>query len=153
MNDQTPDAGFTADFQELYSHGMDRALGIQKASLAAVVRLNANAIDHYMNAFWFSPVLGNLCDAAAQAFASCMELQMSLLTLMASHVSDTVESISGMQAQFTTDVLERSMDIAIKERFTAPSSTVASISGSQTKTTEEVMERNVEIAIGSRAGG
>lgn len=108
---QTSDAGFPSDFQEMCSFAMDQAIGIEKASLATVVCLNSCAIDIYKNGLWFSPVLGNLFDAAAQAFASCMELQMNFLARQASHISGTVASIHGMQVRQTAEVLERSMDI------------------------------------------
>jgi hypothetical protein len=151
MNDQTPGTGFTADFQELYSHGMDRALGIEKASLAAVVSLNSCAIDIYRNAFWFVSSLGGLFEMAAQGFASCMELQLSLLTLMGSNVSSTVASFHGMQVRLTAEVLESSMDIAMGARHVAaPSSTVASSSGRKAQTTAEVSASSMDIAIGAQ---
>lgn len=120
---------------------MDQAIGIEKASLSTVVTLNSCAIDVYQN----------LLDTAAKSFAFCMELQMSLLNLMASHVADTVESISGMQAQLTAEVLERSMDIAIGAQITAPSTMVESSSENQAQPTEEVPEHSDEIASVARA--
>ena len=143
--DQISDAGFAADFQEMYSRGMDRALGIQKVSLAAAFQLNSDAIDKYLSALWFSP--GDLLDRTAKAFTSCMEFQMSLLTLMMSHVSDTVGSFSGMQAQITAVVLERNKDIAIGAQPTPPSATGTSSSRSQTHTKKEVRGASDDSAI------
>lgn len=147
---QSLKAGFPIDFQDLCSYAMDRALGIEKVSLDTVVSLNSCVIDTCKNAFWFSPALGDLFDTVAQAFASCMELQLSLLNLMGSHVSDTMESLSGFQAQVTAEVLERSMDIAIGVRFTAPISMVA-ISGSHTHPPAKVAESSAETANEARA--
>lgn len=117
MKDQTVDAEFMVGFQDLFALAMDQAIGIETA-------------------------FGDLFSTAAHAFASCMELRLSLMGMMASHVSDTVETLSGLQAQITADVLERSMDIAIGAMTTAPSSTVATSSASQAKT---------PAAIGARA--
>ncbi len=128
MKDRGSNAGFIVDLPDLFSLAMDQAIGIEKASPAAVVRLNSDAVDQYVNSLRLSPALGDLFNTAAQAFASYMELQMRLLTLMASYVSDTVECISDMQAQLTPEVLERSMDTAIGQRFAVPLSVVASIS-------------------------
>jgi hypothetical protein len=98
---------------------MDRALGIETESFTAVARLNADAMNYCVNALWCSSLFGNVSEFAAQTCASFMEFQLSLMTLMASHVSDTVGSISNMQAHLAADVLERSMDIAIGESFPA----------------------------------
>src|ERR1700687_1222539 len=67
---QTRDAGFTADFQELYSLAMDQAIGIEKASFDAVVCLQSCVIDAVENAPWVSPAIDNLLELAARAIAS-----------------------------------------------------------------------------------
>jgi hypothetical protein len=143
----------TIEFQDLCSLGMDRAIGIEKASLASGVRLNACVLDIYKKASWFAPV-GKLFKAAAQAIASCIEMQQNWLTLLAphalSHVS-TVASRFGSQAQPTPDELAYSMDIAIGAQFTASSSTVESISGNQAPTAA-VPESSRGIAMAARAG-
>jgi hypothetical protein len=116
---QTPGAGFSVDFQDLFSLGMDRAIGIEKASLAAAARMQSDVLDHYKNGYWFSPALGKLFGTATEVFASCMELQMSWFALMASHISSTVASSSGMQARqarLAAEALERGMDIVIGAR-------------------------------------
>jgi hypothetical protein len=120
---QTPNAGFPDDFQDLCSLAMDQAIGIEKASLTTVIRLNSSVIDIYKNAFWFAPVFGDLLDTAAKSFAFCMELQMNWLTMMVPHANEVA----------------------------APSSTVASSSGSQAPPTAEVPESDLDIAIGAQA--
>jgi hypothetical protein len=93
-----------------------------------IVCLNSCMPKIYRIAFLFAPVP----DTAAQAFASCMELQQNWLALLApyvfSHVS-TAASNSGSQAQPTADELAHYMDIAIGERFTAPGMTFTTSSG------------------------
>lgn len=83
---QTPDAGFTAEFQELCSLAMDRALGFEKASLDAVVQMQSCAIDVLESASWASPLvspaLGDLIDLAVQAITLCLELQLNWLAVM-----------------------------------------------------------------------
>jgi hypothetical protein len=127
---QTPDAGFAADFQELYSLAMDRAVGIEKASLAAAVGLHSVLIDLYKNAFGFAPELGNLFDQAARAVASCLELQLSLLAIMAPH------AIVGSEAPL---------------QIAAPGRSVARYARSQAHPPAEELERSMDIAIGARA--
>jgi len=100
-----------ADFQHLYSAGMDRALGMEKASLDSVVRFHSCVVDLYWNTWWFSPVFSELLDAARQAFALSMELQMNWLNLSLATVASSCR-----QAQAAAEALERSMDVAIGVR-------------------------------------
>ena len=125
---QTPYAGFAAEFQELCSLAMDQAIGIEKASLAAIASFQSCAIDIDKNSSWDSPALGKLSEAAAQAIASCIELQLSWLALLASHTLSRVSTVAGRSGSQSTaaDELAYSMDIAIGERFTAPVSTLVS---------------------------
>jgi hypothetical protein len=153
-------AALSADSQDLCSLGMDRAIGIERASLPTGVRLNSCVIDIYKKASWFVPV-GKLFKATAQAIGFCIEMRRSWLSLLAphalSHVS-TGASRSGRQAQPTADELAYSMDIAIKERFTASSSrvatssgsTVASIVRSQVQPTSDELAYSMDIAIGEQ---
>jgi hypothetical protein len=142
-NSAAPSAN-TVDFQNLCGLGMDRAIGIEKASL-----------DIKKKASWFAPLLGYLFNTVTKAFASCMESQRNWLNMRVpcatSHVG-TAASNSSSQAQSTPDELAYSMDIAIGERFTAPDRTVASSSGSQTPTAE-VPECSMGLAMAARAGG
>ena len=123
---QTQNAGFPVDFQDLCSRAMDRALGIEKASLSTVVSLNSSVLDIYETSLWFTPVFSNLLDMVSQAVACSMKLQMNWLTLLAPYAlshgaarESTLATNSGRQAEPTADVLERSMDIAIGMRKAA----------------------------------
>jgi hypothetical protein len=152
--DQTLNATFPVDFQDLCSLAMDQALGIEKESLAPVVGFNSCLLDLYKNAFCLAPVLSNLSDAAAQVFASYVELQMGLIALLApntlSHVS-TVASSSRSQVQPNEEELAFSMDIALGQRFTAPSRMVARTTAKQQAEPEaEELAQNMDIAIGER---
>jgi hypothetical protein len=119
--DQTQNAGFSADFQDLCSRAMDQALGIEKASLSTVVTLNSCLLDIYQEALRVNPVFGNLFDMVYQAVACSMELQMNWLTLVAPHASSVVASDVGGKShpKAKADVLERSMDIALGMRKAA----------------------------------
>jgi hypothetical protein len=149
---QTPNVGFSSDLQDLCSLAMDQAIGIEKASLTTVVRLNSSVIDIYKNAFWFAPVFGDLLDTAAKSFAFCIELQMNWLTIMVPHAnevaapSSTVASSSGSQAPPTAEELAHSMDIAIGAQFEIPSRTVV-----QAQPTAEVLESDLDSEIRARA--
>jgi hypothetical protein len=129
MQDQTPDAAFNSDFQELYSLAMDQAIGIEKASFDAVVRMQSCVIDVFENASCFSPALVNLFDLAAQAITSCLELQLTWLAMMASCANQKTEPLLHVVApgrkvasnalrlvQPPAEALEHSMDIAIGAR-------------------------------------
>jgi hypothetical protein len=110
---QTPAARFSAEFQELSSLRMDRALGVQKASLAAAVQLQSDVIDSFKAASWCTPELAEWLDGMAQAFAACLELQMTLFNLMGMQVGNTIASLPGMNPEMAEQVVERSMDIAL----------------------------------------
>jgi hypothetical protein len=105
----SPDPGF----QDLFARGMDQALGIEKASLDTVVCLSSCAIDIYKNAFCLAPAVRELFDATGKAFAACLEMQMSWMTIMAPRVAGHSASSSGSQYQASAEMLEQSMDVAI----------------------------------------
>jgi len=140
--------GFPVDFQNLCSLGMDRALGIENASLDKATRSK--------KASRFVPIPGKLFDVATQAIASCMKLQMNWMTLWVPRASAHVgkaASNSGSQAKPTAEVLERSMDIAIgPQHVAAPRSTAASSSGrkAQLQPTPDELAYSMDIAIGER---
>jgi hypothetical protein len=125
---KTPNAGVPVDFQNLRNFGMNRATENEKASLATVVCLTSCVLDIYKNAFWFAPEVGKLFDTAADSFAFCMEMHLNwldqLASLALSGVSTVATNFGSSQAQPNSEVLERSMDIAIGERFTASRTTV-----------------------------
>jgi hypothetical protein len=151
--DQTPNAGFSVDFQDLCSLAMDQALGIEKESLVPVVDFNSCLLDIYKNALWFTPIFGNHPGMASQALAFSVEMQMSWLTLLAphalSHVS-TVTSSSSSQDQPNEEELAQSMDIALGERFTASSRMLACTSGKHAQSELEPVAQSMDVAIGER---
>lgn len=72
----TSGGGFASDLLELYGEAMDRALGIEKSSLTAMAELNSCAADTCER------LTGNLFETVCGVFASCMQAQLSWLTLM-----------------------------------------------------------------------
>ena len=78
---------YNAGIQDLFSQAMDRALGVQKTSLAAVVKMQSDVIEMQTHAFEREPVLDDVVEtaseAAAQAYSSCLEIQLSWLDMMA----------------------------------------------------------------------
>jgi hypothetical protein len=97
-----PYADYTADFQDLFSHAMDRALGIQKASLAAVVKMQSDMIEMQKQAYNSQPALGNLFDTASQAFATCLEIQLTWLKMMVACAKQGAEMCFQLAAVGTT---------------------------------------------------
>jgi hypothetical protein len=112
------DAANAIDLPHRHSLGIDRALGIEEASLASVVRFNSSVLDFYWNTACLAPLVAQLIDAALQAFGFSVELQMAWLNLIAPHPWQwlPLASNSGRQTYPPADVLERSMDIAIGGR-------------------------------------
>jgi hypothetical protein len=154
--DNTPNAGFTADFQDLFNLELEQVIELEKETLATAVRLHSYVLDLYRNAFWFAPLFGNLFDAGVRAIASCMESPQGWFALLVPQAGRRVESGYEMHAQPSADQLAHCMDIAIGERFTASGSTVSSsgstvASGSarRAQPAAEVPERSTDIAIGA----
>ncbi len=141
-NQDPSHAGFSGDFQDLCSFGMDQALGLEQVSLVAVANLNLCALDIYKNALWSNPVFGNFLDITSQVLAFSLEMQMNCLSLLAPHAWVPVSTVAEGSGPHAAE-LERSMDIAIGERFT-PAGAVTSISDRRPRT--EVPERNPHIA-------
>lgn len=81
-NGQSSIAGLPTGFQDLCSYAMDRALGVEEASLSAAVNLNSCLFDIYINSFGLTPALGTLFDAVAKTFAFYTDLQMTWLVLL-----------------------------------------------------------------------
>ncbi len=104
-------------FQPPRSIEIDGEMGIEKAPLASFVRLNSCLLELYRNTLWPTAVFGEFLNAARQAFAFSMELQMNWLNLLAPHGKQylATASISGRQAE-PAEALARSMDIAIGTR-------------------------------------
>lgn len=110
-------AANAVDFQPPHDIEIDGEMGIEKASLASFVRLNSCLLELYRNTLWPSAVFGEFLNAARQAFAFSMELQMNWLNLIAPHGKQcsATASISGRHAE-PAEALARSMDIAIGAR-------------------------------------
>ena len=113
---EAPNTEAYADLQEVSCLGMDRALGIQKASLAAAARLQSGLIDSFKSASWCTPELSEWLDGMSHAFATCMELQMTLFAMMGTEVRNSIASLPGMNARMAAEVVERSMDLALGPR-------------------------------------
>ena len=81
-----PYAEYTAELQDLFSHSMDRALGLQKASFDAVVKMQSEVLEiqlHLVEGESASAFNG-LAELATEAFSTCLELQMTWLNLLVS---------------------------------------------------------------------
>jgi hypothetical protein len=99
---------------------MDQALGIEKASLATVVNLNATALDMYSNSL-FAPAFGELLDTAAKAFAFYMNFQMTWLSLMFPQAKVGTEAlahfaepaVASSPAEPTAEEVEHGVDVAL----------------------------------------
>lgn len=72
----TSSGGFASDLLELYGEAMDQALGIEKSSLTAIAEINSCAADTCER------LTGDLFETVCGVFASCMQAQLSWLTLM-----------------------------------------------------------------------
>jgi hypothetical protein len=126
---QSPVAGLAAEFQQLYGLAMDEALGMERTSLTAALRLHSCMSDVSSNAFGFAPEFGNLLDAGVHATAFFLKWQWSLLSLfapaaflrpeMAARTAALQRSASSYLCCQTNAAVEEyahSMDIAIGAR-------------------------------------
>jgi len=79
-----PYAEYTAELQDLFSHSMDSALGLQKASFDAVVKLQSEMLEIQLHLAdgEAGPTFNALAELATEAFSTCMELQMTWLNLL-----------------------------------------------------------------------
>jgi hypothetical protein len=77
-----PYADYNAELEDLFSHAMDRALGMQKASLTAVVKMQSEVIEMQKQAYGQEPVVGNILNSASQTLATCLDIQLNWLNLM-----------------------------------------------------------------------
>ena len=125
--DRPSNIGFSIDFEDLCSYAMDRALGVERISLDTAVDLNANVLDLYRNSLRLAPGFSDFLDAAAKAFALCMNLQMSWLALMWPQAKPGATALS---------------------QFAVPAGTVASHSGKSAKQAAEEAERSLDVVIG-----
>jgi hypothetical protein len=118
-NGQTSKASLPIDFQDLCSRAMDRALGIEEASLSAVVDLNSCLFDIYKNSFSPTPAFGDLLETAARTFAFYTGLQMTWLGLILPYAKFGSEALSHFAepgifaAHSAVAGLERSVDAAM----------------------------------------
>ena len=140
----TPVSGSLVDFQNLYNHGMGRAVEIHKASLAASVCLQSCAIDIYRNASCLTPEFAAFLDLAAKSFAQCVELHSNWLSLLALPGMTLIGF--GSQAAPTADELAHHMDIACGHLHTVPGSTVASGSGTRSQPARRKATRGSQVA-------
>ena len=79
---RNPYADYNAGIQDLFCHAMDRALGVQQASFNAVMKMQNDVIEMQKHAFEGEPAIGNIFEAASQAYATCLEIQLSWLSMM-----------------------------------------------------------------------
>jgi hypothetical protein len=114
-----PNTGFTADFLDSYASAIDQALGIEKASLSAIVGLNSSALDICQDVLRRASAPWDLWGTAINAFAFYMESQLNWLTLMSPRVyGETLATPapSGVVASSSdgpAELLECSMDVVI----------------------------------------
>ena len=104
---ETSNAGFPSDFLDLCSEAMDQALGIEKASLSAMVEINSCALDTCEH------LAGDLWGAAVRVFASCVQAQLSWLTLMLPSVCEESKALRNVAAAAGMPSIDQGMDVVI----------------------------------------
>jgi hypothetical protein len=124
----TPESSPIAELQDFcnldfYNHGLERAIEIEKASLATFVSLGAYAIDLSKSAslfapMAFSPLGGDFFDVATKAYASFFDLQMHWLALLMPQAAKPAASGPSGQdrtkpVQTKAKALESGMDAVI----------------------------------------
>jgi hypothetical protein len=89
---QNPYTDYNAGIQDMFGQAMDQALGVQKASLNAVVKMQNDVIEMQKHAFEHEPAIGNIFEAASQAYATCLNIQLSWLNMMVSWAKQGAET-------------------------------------------------------------
>ena len=105
-----PYAEYNAGLQDLFSHAMDRALGVQKASFSAAVKMQNDVIEMQRQAFEAEPAINNIFEAASQAYATCLGVQLSWLEMVVNftqqgaatwyQMASAAASLAGIPAPF-----------------------------------------------------
>ena len=115
--DQATQAKYIAEFQDFYSRGMDRALGIQESTLECAVELQSTAIDLYKAAPWYTPLFGEFFEAGTRLLLFCLELQMKCVEMMLPAKSSALPEppmaarVAGSTARAEQALQELAMDI------------------------------------------
>lgn len=105
-----PYAAYTADMQDLFSHAMDRALGMQKASLDAVAKMQSEVLEMQKHLYESEPAFSNMMDLAFEAYGTCLEIQMTWLDLLAKCAQQGIETwmqLASMGVMLATGVQEQ----------------------------------------------
>src|SRR6266496_6050409 len=71
---------------------MDRALGIQKASFNAVVKMQNDVIEMRKQTFDAEPAINNIFEAASQSYATCLEIQLGWLEMIVNFTKQGAET-------------------------------------------------------------
>lgn len=146
----TPCAGIPTDFPDLYVSAMDRALGIEKASLSAIVGLHSSALDMYQDVLSFAPAVYDVWGAAMNAFAFFVESQFTWMSLMLPYVGgETLLAAAAPNPRLALhsqaripEALAHSMDIAIGTG--SEDSVAAAVSTSEMAAVPERQDRPAE---------
>lgn len=159
---QAPSGGFASDLLGLYGDAMDKALGIEKTSVSAMVELNSCAVDTCER------LGGDFVETVCGWFASCMQAQLSWFNLVSegSRILMTVAVPVGVLAYAEDasapasagDLDHGSIDIVLGEESRDPlpgkemSIVEAAGPGGQPQTAEtEAPERGMDVVIGGTA--
>lgn len=152
--------GFASGLLELYGEAMDQALGIEKSSLTAMAELNSCAADTCER------LTGDLFETVYGVFASCMQAQLSWLTLMSEGTTalwavavpvGVLAAARESSAQASAGLLDHnSMDVAMGEgsgnpkRAKARKNVKTGGTGGHAQPAE-MPERRMDVAIGETA--
>lgn len=142
---ETPHAERPAGFQVVKRREVYPAREIERAALSKSDRFNSSFLDNFASQFWFPPAFGFLLETAAKTFAASVAFHNHWLGLVAPDSVRTAGSRSAPETEVTAEMLERSMDIAMGERFEA-------LDGCEieTRLTEDELARSMDIALGER---
>jgi hypothetical protein len=143
--DQTPYSEFTHDVQELCSRAMDQAIGMEVASLDAILHVQSCVMEacsvsnysEYQAASCFTPAFGTFFDLMTQTFTSFMELQMACLTIMTPYAVPKSETVLHVVAPARRTAILASTDSANLRTMPHPPA--------------HGLEHSMDIAIGAHA--
>jgi len=100
-------------YSDMYSYGMDKAIGLQKSSIEAAARMQSELIETYKHASWCTPQFAEWLDSVAKALATCMQWQLGMLSLFVP-VSPSPALVEGKPVN--AEELEHGMDLGTGQR-------------------------------------
>jgi hypothetical protein len=129
----TPHPAVVAEWQDFFSHEMDRAIGLEQESRAMVAHAQSKMVEMLDQDGWLTPTLSSVFAMTAQMMQCCVEVQRNWLAILAASatassspmalpeassyhlpaIACTSRASVAVQPQLSEEDYAHSMDVAI----------------------------------------